>query len=133
MFEVTVSGRFRASHQLRRANGECEPLHAHDWQVRVTYVGPRLSAAGWLIDFGVVREHLLGVLSVLESAKLNEVPALRGLPPSAETIALYVAEKLPAAPDSGVRLAAVEVEEEPGCVARYCPAESRSALPGRHA
>ncbi len=121
MFEVTVSGRFTASHQLHRPDGNREPLHTHDWQVRVTYAGRRLSSNGWLIDFGLVRRHLNALLSKLEAQNLNQVGALHGREPSAEAVALYFAENLPAALNADVLLTCVEVEEEPGCAARYFP------------
>ena len=35
-FEITTTRHFSASHQLVLYDGTLEPLHGHNWQVRVT-------------------------------------------------------------------------------------------------
>ncbi len=129
MFEVTVSDRFSASHQLCMPDGSAEPKHAHDWRVQVTCSGERLDPSGLLLDFTWLRGRLRQVLSALEGRHLNDLPAFANQNPSAEKVAVYIAAQLAASfPDAcsqhpsrtpAARLACVAVEEEIGCVARY--------------
>jgi 6-pyruvoyltetrahydropterin/6-carboxytetrahydropterin synthase len=120
MYEVSVTGRFRAGHQLCDANGPTEPLHEHDWQVIATWAGERLDAHGLLVDFTAVRGRLDDLLAGLDGRNLNELAAFAGRNPSAENVARHIAEGL-VEPSSTARLTCVAVEEEPGCVARCFP------------
>jgi 6-pyruvoyltetrahydropterin/6-carboxytetrahydropterin synthase len=121
VFEVTVQRVFSASHQLRLPNGSFEPLHAHDWRVRITCAGPKLSDAGLLVDFGPLRARLDDVLDELRGRNLNELAEFATTNPTAEHIAVYVARRLAARLPAWPPLRCVEVEEEPGCAARYYP------------
>ena len=124
MFEVTVSAYFAASHQLRRADGSYEPRHTHDWQVKVTYAGDELNDAGVLVDFVAVRARLSEVLAALQERHLNELAAFATSGPSAESVAAHIAAGLVTEAMPGATLRHVEVEEEPGCLARYWPGRS---------
>ncbi len=119
MFEVSVEARFTATHQLRMPDGQLEPPHEHVWVVRATYAGAELDADGLLVDFGAVRARLAEALSPLDRQNLNGVAVLAGQPPSAEVVARHIARHLPASLGERARLHRVEVEEEPGCRARY--------------
>ncbi len=119
MFEVTVRGSFIARHALRSRGGITEPLHTHEWRVSVTYAGERLDDQGVLVDFGLIRKHLDGLLGPLADQDLGRTRLLAGRNPSAENMARAVSNRLPATLPNGVRPRCVEVEEEPGCVARY--------------
>jgi 6-pyruvoyltetrahydropterin/6-carboxytetrahydropterin synthase len=121
MFEVMIEGRFSAAHQLRLPDGGLEPLHGHDWNVRVVYQGPALDAMGVLVDFTVVKPRLDAVLATLHHANLNELAAFAERNPSAEWVAVHIAEQLAGSAVAPVELALVEVEEEPGCWGRYRP------------
>jgi len=121
MFEVLVSDHFVATHQLRLPDGTCEALHEHDWHVVVTCAGAALDPAGVLVDFGVLRGHLRDVLSTLHERNLSEVPSLGAGNPSAEAVAAYIAQQLASRPLGHAILKCVEVEEEPGCRARFWP------------
>ncbi len=125
MYEVTVSGRFLATHQVPEPSGGPEPLHGHEWHVRVTYGGPQLDGRGFLVDFGAVRQTLGAALAPLEGRHLNHVPELMGRWPTAEHVAAYIAEQLPMTLPGDVRLTCVEVEEEAGCFGRFRPAAPR--------
>jgi len=120
MFEVSVAAMFSASHQLRQPDGSYERRHAHDWHVVVTYAGERLNEMGVLVDFGVIRAQLHGVIATLRDQNLNELPMFADRAPSAENVAAYVAEALDAA-GVGAELRCVQVEEEHGCVACFYP------------
>jgi 6-pyruvoyltetrahydropterin/6-carboxytetrahydropterin synthase len=120
MFEVRIRGAFVAAHQLLLADGP-EPLHSHEWHVEVTYAGARLAPDGMLVDFLLLREHLDRAAGALHNTNLNELPAFAGRNPSAEHVAAFLAERMPARLPGDVRLRAVDVEEEAGCFARYLP------------
>jgi len=121
MFEISVTSAFVAAHGLCGPGGTREPLHKHKWRVSVTCAGPSLGEHGLLVDFAAVRGPLAELLATFDQRSLNELPAFAGAEPSAEQVARVVAEALgPHLPES-VRLLCVEIEEEPGCVARYRP------------
>ena len=101
MFEVEVSGKFVAAHQLRLRDGTLEPPHEHDWRVTATFAGETLDEAGMLVDFTDVKRRLDELLAKNVAAHVAE----------------YMADGLP----EGVALASVAVEEAPGCVARCRP------------
>ncbi len=121
MFEVGVTEHFEARHQLPQPSGEWEPLHAHDWRVTVTFLGPTLGAGDVLIDFVAVQQRLRETLAPLVGRNLNGLAIFNGGNPSAERVALHVAQRMAAGWPAAVRLACVEVEEAPGCVARCYP------------
>ena len=121
MFEVSVTGQFTAAHRLRRSDGTAEELHEHDWRVRATYVGPELDEMGLLVDFGALRAQLSELLTRLDGRNLNDLPPFAERNTSAENVAWYVARELCHGSSGPARLKAVEVEEEPGCRARYFP------------
>lgn len=121
MFEVTVEDWFAAAHQLRLADGRLEPLHGHNWRVRVNYAGPKLDAIDVLLDFTKLKPLLKSVLAPWHDRNLNELNDFIERNPSAEMVAVRIAERLTRDPASGPLLHWVEVEEAPGCVARYSP------------
>ncbi|MDX2199421.1 MAG: 6-carboxytetrahydropterin synthase [Phycisphaerae bacterium] len=118
-FEVSVSGWFAASHQLRFADGKLEPLHGHNWHVTATFAGPKLDAVGLLVDFTIVKPALQKILSEMHDRHLNDLPPFAARNPSAENVAVHIAERLVADCPDGRWLHSVAVEEAPGCVARY--------------
>lgn len=121
MFEVQVTQRFIAQHQLRMPDGFLEPLHAHDWRVTATVAGPQLDAHGLLVDFGVLNAALRELLDAWRGHNLNTVAAFAGRNPSAETVALHVAQQLAPRVAAPITLRCVEVEEEVDCIARHYP------------
>ncbi len=127
MFEVSVRDWFAAAHRLRLPDGTFEPLHGHNWQVEVTCAGAALDAMGVLVDFVALRAALRCVLGELHDTHLNELPAFADRNPSAENVAVHIAERLGAEFPHGQGLHCVQVEEEPGCVARYFPSPRGSA------
>ena len=123
MFEVVIAGQFAAAHRLPREDGSHEPVHEHEWRVEVTYAGSALDQHGMLIDFTAVRARLSDVLAALREQPLHELPAFAERSASAENVAVHIAEQMAALPTAGARLRCVQVEEEPGCFARYWPEE----------
>ena len=50
MYEASIERQFRAAHALRLADGQMEPMHAHDWHVTVTVAASQLDRALRQID-----------------------------------------------------------------------------------
>lgn len=123
MFEVVVSGTFRAAHRLRLLDGSLEPLHDHAWNIRVTCRGKALNEDGLLVDFTVLRPRLMKILADMDGRELNTLPAFAERNPSAENVAVHIADELARAASDATPIASVEAEEEPGCFARYYPPE----------
>jgi 6-pyruvoyltetrahydropterin/6-carboxytetrahydropterin synthase len=118
-FEITTTREFSAAHQLRLYDGSLEPLHGHNWRVRVTVASPTLDAIGVVMDFHELERLVDELIKPLHNRHLNDVPAFAALNPSAENVAGYIGLglRLPAA----VRLKGVEVWETAGNSATYRP------------
>ena len=87
--------------------------------VTVTVGANELDSAGFVVDFHDLEKQLDAVLSKMNNAHLNTLPAFATRSPSAENVALTIAESLmihlPA------KLISVEVTEAPGCSALFRP------------
>ena len=121
MYEVAVEISFSARHQLRLGDKALEPLHEHNWRVRAELQGDNLGPDGLLVDFVKVKKLLAEIADKLQGSDLAELPGLIGKNPSAENVARCFYEQLQGRFDTDVRLAAVIVEEAPGCWASYRP------------
>lgn len=117
MYTVIVQSSFPALHRLRMLDGTQEPLHGHDWAVRVHISRAELDELDMVVDFHEVQKHLENVLESLRYADLNQVSALSGRNPTAEVVARHVFDELRARQVGHVTR--VEVTEAPGCVAVY--------------
>ncbi len=117
MYIVTVEAGFSAVHRLRHADGMVEPLHGHDWVVRVHFTRPDLDDNGMVVDFHQAERALQEVVQHLHHTDLNGNEAIRGRNPTAEVIARHIYERLRALGMATARR--VEVTEAPGCVAAY--------------
>jgi 6-pyruvoyltetrahydropterin/6-carboxytetrahydropterin synthase len=126
MFEVCVKSDFKASHQLRYLNGECERLHGHNWLVEVIAERKELDVVGVVIDFEVLKKRLAEVLKPFDHARLNYVPPFDKVNPTAENVARYLHDKLMEYPDikDSCRIKRVTVGEAEDMVASYLPDSS---------
>jgi 6-pyruvoyltetrahydropterin/6-carboxytetrahydropterin synthase len=124
MYEVNVEQTFAAAHALRNYHGQTEPVHGHNFRVRVTIAGEKLDAAGLLYDFVALERALRGVIAGLDHRFLNELAPFTELNPSAENMAVYfhqeLARQLPPAENSA-GITAVTVWETDACSATYRP------------
>ncbi|MBI5843090.1 MAG: 6-carboxytetrahydropterin synthase [Deltaproteobacteria bacterium] len=91
MYELKVRTRFAAAHRLAMVGHKCENLHGHNWTIEVVLKGDSLDGGGVLMDFGIAKKHLAGVMDSLDHKFLNELPAFLSCPPSSENIARIVA------------------------------------------
>lgn len=121
MFEVRVVERFVAQHRLRYPDGQWELLHEHDWGVTVAIGGSTLNGMDVLVDFVPVRAALRTAIDAWRGRSLNDAAEFEGVNPSAERVAMHLAERLRPQVDTRARLLWVDVEEEAGCFARYSP------------
>ena len=109
-FEITTTRMFAAAHQLRLPDGSIEPLHGHNWKVKVTVSSPKLDALGTVMDFHELERLVDAITSPMHNRHLNElVPFDRELNPSAENVAFHIARSLRLPAD--VRLERAEVWE----------------------
>lgn len=118
-FEISTTRTFSAAHQLRLYDSSLEPLHGHNWKVKVTVVASKLDPMGVVMDFHDLERRVDEILASWHNRHLNQTPVFADLNPSAENIALHIARSLEL--PSGVQLAAVEVWETEGNSAIYRP------------
>lgn len=119
MFTVAVESVFSATHQLRLADGACEPLHGHDWRVRAVFARARLDDLGMVVDFELAQTRLDEVLAPLRYTNLSAHEAFTGMNATAEIVAKVIFDRLRA---NGLDVIhRVEVTEAPGCTAAYEP------------
>jgi 6-pyruvoyltetrahydropterin/6-carboxytetrahydropterin synthase len=119
-FEITTTRSFSAAHALRLYDESLEPVHGHNWRVKVTVEAAKLDAIGVVMDFHDLERLVDAVVTSFHNRHLNEVPPFaRELNPSAENVALHVGRsvRLP----NGVALVSVEVWETDCNSAVYRP------------
>ena len=119
-FEISTTRGFSAAHALRLYDGSMEPVHGHNWRVKVTVLAAKLDAIGVVMDFHELERLVDAILTPLHNRHLNEVPPFSGeLNPSAENVALHVGRSLGL--PNGARLVSVEVWETDTNSAKYRP------------
>jgi 6-pyruvoyltetrahydropterin/6-carboxytetrahydropterin synthase len=143
MFTVSVETHFRASHQLdlppdegslsrrrRPASKDSgstgtEPEHYHNWLVTANVSSNKLDSRGVVMDFHKLRAVVDNIVAQFDNTALNKTDYFRQNIPSAENVAKYIYEKLEPKLPKGVKLRNITVIEEPGCSAKFAPAEGR--------
>ena len=121
-FEITTTRTFAAAHQLRLYDGSLEPLHGHNWRVKVTVAAPTLDPIGVVMDFHELERLVDAIIAPLHNRHLNEVaPFSSELNPSAENVALHVGRTLSPRLPQGVRLVSAEAWETDENSAVYRP------------
>ncbi len=121
MFELKIVTNFAAAHQLKMVAAKCENLHGHNWKIEVYIAGKNLNAAGVLVDFGELKEHLSEIIKNLDHKFLNELNCFDdSCPPSSENIARYIAKALQARIETrAVQVARVTAWESENACATY--------------
>ncbi len=119
MFSVSVETGFKASHQLRLADGSKEALHKHHWQVKVVVCRENLNRLGLVMDFNQLKASVNEAVVPLVDIRLSELDYFQANNPSAEAVAKYIYEKLEQKIPAGAKLKSVSVVEEPGCTAKF--------------
>ncbi len=120
-FEIATVRRFAAAHALRLYDGSMEPVHGHNWRVRVRVAADRLDPIGVVMDFHELERLVDQIVGPWHNRHLNECPPFAPerdsagdeadivLNPTAENVAYHVGRTL--ALPAGVRLLGVEVWE----------------------
>jgi 6-pyruvoyltetrahydropterin/6-carboxytetrahydropterin synthase len=126
MFEVAVEHTFAAGHALREYRGKCENVHGHNYRVQVVVRGEKLDKIGMLADFVALKKALRDTCEPMDHVFLNEMKPFDTVNPTAENMAVYIAEKLQEAIGGGegnpVEVAEVKVWETDIQSATYRPA-----------
>jgi len=95
MFELKVKSHFAGAHQLTMVGQKCENLHGHNWNVEVCVTGDKLNSAGVLADFGDIKKAVRKVVDEeLDHKFLNDLEMFKGVQPTSERIAIYIAERV---------------------------------------
>jgi 6-pyruvoyltetrahydropterin/6-carboxytetrahydropterin synthase len=118
-FEITTTRHFSAAHQLRLYDGSLEPLHGHNWKVKVAVGAGQLDTIGVVMDFHELERLLDMILVPLHNKHLNDTPAFSEINPSAENVAFHIGRSLHL--PEGVRLLSIDVWETDENSARYRP------------
>jgi len=124
MFACKILTHFAAAHQLKLVGEKCENLHGHNWHVEVTVRGAQLDDAGVLVDFGVLKHHVRGIMKTLDHKFLNELDDFDSgdHQPSSEHIARYIARVLASELEvPGVWVHSVAAWESDNACATYYP------------
>jgi len=121
-YEISTTRRFSAAHALRLYDGSMEPVHGHNWRVRVTVVSDELDAIGVVMDFHELERMVDAVITPWHNHHLNDARQFRDLNPTAENVAVVLSPSM-ALPNS-VRLACVEVWETDENRAAFWPGGS---------
>ena len=79
-FEITTTRRFSAAHQLRLYDGSLEPLHGHNWRVKVTVSAAKLDRIGVVMDFHELERLVDAVTMPLHNRHLNDLPPFASVP-----------------------------------------------------
>ena len=119
MYEIDVAAAFTAAHAITLPGGAVETPHDHTWQLVVTLAAPNLDPLGLVADFTLVQRRLADLAADLQSQNLNTLLAPAN--PTAENLARHIHDRLAPRLPPNVALAAVTLQEAPGCWARYRP------------
>jgi len=96
MYELVVEREFSAGHRLRDYDGACARIHGHNYRVELSVVGEELLPAGFLVDFGDLKEMCDAVIGRLDHRLLNELEPFREQNPTSEHVARHVYEEIQA-------------------------------------
>jgi len=129
VYELTLVEEFSAAHRLTSSLHKCDRLHGHNWKVEVRVRAEALDANGMVVDFHDLRGWIRRVLEELDHTYLNDHPAFRADPPTAEHLARYLYTSLAGLlPSPAVRMGSVRVWESETAAASFTRGES-SARP----
>ena len=110
---VRCHATFEAAHHLVDYVGGPEPVHGHSWKIEVALGVGALGAYDLSVDFVPTEAFVKELASRLQNRDLNTVPPFDRKNPSAENVALWVADEIRSAGllTAGVRLEEVTVWE----------------------
>jgi len=120
MYEISIETHFSSAHRLRDYNGECERLHGHNWNVRVSVAAEKLNALGMVMDFKELKDKTKILIDKFDHQYLNEVSPFTELNPTTENIAKYIFDELSKVVNTNsIRVSKVTVWESSASCASY--------------
>jgi 6-pyruvoyltetrahydropterin/6-carboxytetrahydropterin synthase len=119
MLTVSVQTNFWASHQLTLPDGSKEPVHSHNWLVTADIASDMPGNMGLVMDFRRLKAMLHNIVVEFDNVTLDSVDYFKRNNSTAENVAKYIYEKLQPGLPKDVKLQAVSVTEEPGCLAKF--------------
>ena len=106
---------FEASHALTRYLGQPESPHNHRWRVAIKVGADRLNDEHYGLDFHAVHQALSQAVAPLDQTDLNFHPEIGQPSPTAEGVALFIADQLQTPIEGlGGTLLEISVWEGPG-------------------
>jgi len=120
---VRCHATFEAAHHLVDYAGGPEPAHGHSWKIEVALGVDRLGGYDLSVDFVPTEDFVKSLAARLNDRDLNTVPPFDRRNPSAENVALWVADEIRKAGilKEGVRLEEITVWEGPRNSVTYKP------------
>ena len=114
-FTIRCHATFEAAHHLRDYAGGPEPVHGHSWRIEVALGTDGLGAWDLSVDFVPTERLVRDLAARLHDRDINTVPPFDVRNPTAENVALWVADEVRAsgALAGGARLEEVTVWEGP--------------------
>ncbi|MEX2375157.1 MAG: GTP cyclohydrolase FolE2 [Dehalococcoidia bacterium] len=130
---ITKHFDFEAAHYLPNVPGDhkCRRMHGHSYQVWIHVAGPMNSDAGWVVDFGDVKDVWKPLGRQLDHHLLNEIDGLEN--PTAENLAAWIwqrFEQMRLDKQVDFRVAAVEVAETIDSKAMFVAPKVTPWVPG---
>ncbi len=112
-FVVRCRATFEAAHHLVDYVDGPEPVHGHSWTIEVALATKKLGMYDLSVDFVPTEALVKSLAGRLHNRDLNAVPPFDRKNPSAENVALWVADEIAKAGvlTEGVRLEEVTVWE----------------------
>ena len=122
MYQLKVESTFSAAHAVRFSNGCAEPLHGHNWRLTVCVAKETLNECAMVVDFEELKKLIDGlVISKLDHANLNDIPAIKGNA-TCEAVAKWIYDELESPLEElgvGVKLESVTLWEARDCWVTY--------------
>ncbi|MHC4654617.1 MAG: 6-pyruvoyl trahydropterin synthase family protein [Planctomycetota bacterium] len=119
MLTVSVETHFWASHQLTLPDGSKEPVHSHNWSVTADIGSDMPNNMGLVMDFRRLKAMLDNIVAEFDNVTLDSIDYFGQNNSTAENVARYIYEKLQPGLPKDVKLEAISVTEEPGCLAKF--------------
>jgi 6-pyruvoyltetrahydropterin/6-carboxytetrahydropterin synthase len=118
MYRLRVKTTFDAAHNiLVAANGKCEKLHGHTWEIELFIIGEKQESNDMVIDFTILKANLQEIAEKLDHTYLNEIEEIGN--PTSENIAKFAYEALKKKIPHYVKLEKVRVWESPKSWCEY--------------
>lgn len=99
IIRLVKSFTFEAAHRLPNfpEGHKCRRLHGHSFRVEIVVEGEMDETAGYLVDYGDIKQHCEPIRRQLDHHYLNEIEGLEN--PTSEMIAVWIWRRLkPALP-----------------------------------